>query len=69
MRFQVDSGFDDFYAFGFEEFFLERGVGLADQDFAAFANYAMPGDAFSGGGGGHGAACAASAAGKAQSFR
>jgi len=66
MLLQVDTGFDDRYAFAFEELFLEGGVGLADQDFAAFAEDAMPRDAFPGGGGGHGAACAACSAAEAQ---
>jgi len=30
MALQVDARFDDLHAFGFEEFFLERAVGLAD---------------------------------------
>ena len=66
MTFQVDAGFRDFYAFTFEELALERGVGLADEDFAALTNDAMPGDAFSRRSGGHGAACAARAAREAQ---
>ena len=66
MRSQVDAGFDDFDAFGFEEFFLERGIGLADEDFAALADDAMPGDTLSGGSGGHGASGGACATGQAQ---
>ncbi len=69
MGFQVDAGFDDFYAFGFEELFLQRGVRLADEDFAAFANDAVPGNAFSGRSCGHGAAGAARATVEAQGFR
>ena len=68
MLFQVDPGFDHCYAFAFEEFFLEGGVGLADKDFAAFAEHAMPGDAFAGGCGGHGAACGASPAAEPQNL-
>jgi len=59
---QVDAEFDHAYAFTFEEFFLEGGVGFADQDFAPFAEDSVPGDAFPGGRGGHGAACAAGSA-------
>ena len=62
MLFQIDPGFDYRYAFAFEEFLLEGSVGFADQDFAAFAEDSVPGDAFPGGRGGHGAACAAGSA-------
>ncbi len=65
---QVDAGLGDFDAFGFEEFFLEGGVGLADEDFAALADHAMPGNAFSRGSGGHGTPGAACAAAQAQGF-
>ena len=68
MALQVDSGFDDRYAFAFEELFLEGGVGLADEDFAAFAEHAMPGNAFAGGCGGHGTARGASPATEAQNL-
>src|SRR5438445_2620155 len=47
VRFKVHAGFGDFYAFGFKELFLQRGVGLADEDFAAFTDNAMPGNALS----------------------
>jgi hypothetical protein len=46
MLFQVDPRFDYRYAFTFEEFFLKGGVGFADQDFAAFTEDSVPGDAF-----------------------
>ena len=46
MLFQVDPRFDYRDAFAFEELFLEGGVGLANQDFAAFAEDSVPGDAF-----------------------
>ena len=46
MFFYVDAGFDDGNAFGFEELFLEGGVGLANEDFAVGAEDAVPGDAF-----------------------
>jgi hypothetical protein len=56
MLFYVDAGFDDRNAFGLEKFFLQGGVGFADQDFAVGAKDAMPGDALSGRCGTHGAA-------------
>jgi hypothetical protein len=59
MALQVHAGFDDLDAFTLEELFLERGVWFANEEFAAFAENAMPGNAFSGRSGGHGAACAA----------
>src|SRR5437667_11545994 len=64
MAFQVNAGLDDGDAFAFEEFSLQRSVRLANEDFAAFAEDAMPGDAFSGRGRGHGATRAARATGK-----
>jgi len=66
MFFDVDAGFDDGDAFGFEKLFLEGGVGLADEDFALGAEDAMPGDAFAARSGCHGAASSARAAGKSQ---
>jgi hypothetical protein len=66
MLFQIDLTLDYRYAFAFEESFLQRGVRLADKDFAAFAENAMPGDAFAGGRGSHGAPRGASAAAEAQ---
>ncbi len=68
MIFQIDAGFGDFDAFGFKEFFLERGVRLADEDFAALTDHAMPGNAFSRGSGGHGAPGAACSTAQAQNF-
>ena len=68
MAFQVHAGLDDGYTFAFEEFSLQGSVRLADEDFAAFAEDAMPGDAFSGRSCGHGASSAARAAGKTQGF-
>jgi len=68
MLFYVDSGFDDRNAFGFEEFFLEGGIGFADQDFAVCAEDAVPGDALSRRGGAHGAAGGARAASETQGF-
>jgi len=68
MSSEIDAGFGDFDAFGFEELFLQRGVWLADEDFAALADHAVPRNAFSGGSGGHGASGAASAAAQAQGF-
>src|SRR5205809_2810088 len=66
---QVHARLNDFDAFAFEEFSLEGGVRLANEDFAALADDAMPGNAFAGRSGGHGASSAARAARKAQCFR
>src|SRR6266404_5497657 len=66
---QVHTRLNDFDAFAFEEFSLEGSVRLANEDFAALADDAMPGNAFSGGCGSHSASCAARAAGEAQGFR
>ena len=68
MSFEIDAGFGDFDTFGFEEFFLERGVRFTDEDFAAFADHAVPRNAFAGGSGGHGSPSAARAAAQAQGF-
>ena len=68
MSLEIDARFDDFYAFGFEELFLERGVGFTDEDFAALANDAMPGNALSRWCGGHSASGGARATREAQSF-
>src|SRR6267154_6290921 len=65
---QVHTRLNDFDAFAFEEFSLEGSVRLANEDFAALADDAMPGNAFAGRSGGHGASCAARAARKAQCF-
>jgi hypothetical protein len=65
---QVDAGFDDLDAFGFQELFLQRGVGFADQDFAAFAHHAMPRNAFSGGRRSHGSPGAARSTREAQNL-
>src|SRR5467141_2766541 len=66
---QVHTRLNDFDAFAFEEFSLEGSVRLANEDFAAIADDAMPGNAFSGGCGCHSASFAARAAGEAQGFR
>ncbi len=68
MSFEIDAGFGDFDAFRFEEFFLERGVRFTDEDFAALADHAVPGNAFSGRSCGHGAPGAACATAQAQGF-
>jgi hypothetical protein len=62
MALKIHAGFDDLNAFAFEELLLKRGVWFADEEFAAFAENAMPRNAFSGRSGGHGSACAARAA-------
>jgi len=67
MLFEIDAGFDDLNAFGFEELFLEGGVRFTGQDFAVGAEDAVPRDGFAPGSGAHGTACRASAAGQTQS--
>src|SRR5258706_14072185 len=69
VAFQVHTRLNDFDAFAFEEFSLEGSVRLADEDFAALADNAMPGNAFAGRSGGHGASCGARAAWEAQGLR
>ena len=66
MALEVEARFGDFHAFGLEEFALQRGVRLADEDFAAVTDDAMPRDAFSRRGSRHGTASAASATAQAQ---
>ncbi len=66
MASQIEAGFHHMHTFAFEEFFLQRGVRLADKDFSLLANNAVPGDSFSGGGCGHGAPGAACAAAETQ---
>ena len=68
MFFDVDAGFDNGNAFGFEELSLEGGVGFADEDFAVGAEDAVPGDALALRSGAHGAAGGAGAAGETQGF-
>ena len=43
----VHAHFDDFDAFGFEEFSLQRRVRFGDENLSAFADNAMPGNASS----------------------
>lgn len=62
MFLEVDAGFDDGDSFGFEEFFLQRGVRFADEDFAVGAEDAVPGDASALRSSAHGAAGGARAA-------
>ncbi len=68
MLLKIDAKLDDWHSFAFKKFFLQRGVRLADEDFAVGAEDAMPGDAFAARSGAHGAACGAGAAAKVQSF-
>src|ERR1700730_6250270 len=68
MTLQVDARFENCDAFALQEFFLEGGVGLANEDLAAFADYAMAGDTLAGRGGGHGSAGAAGSTREAQNF-
>src|SRR5467141_551961 len=69
VAFQVHARLSDFDAFAFEEFSLQGSVRLADEDFAALTDDAMPGNAFSGRSRGHGASGAARAARETQGFR
>ena len=65
---EVYSRLDDGNAFALQKFFLEGSVRLANENLAAFANHAVPRDAFSGGCGSHGSTCSTGAAGQAKSF-
>ena len=62
MFFEIDAGFDDLNALGFEKLFLQGCVGLADEDLAVGAENAVPGNPFAPRSGTHGAARRASAA-------
>ncbi len=66
MFLEVDAGFEDGNSFGFEEFFLQRGVRLADEDFAVGTEDAVPRDSFALRSCAHGAASRPSAAGQTQ---
>lgn len=66
MALQIDARFSELDPFTFKKFSLQRGVRFANQNFAAFAENAMPGNASSGRGGGHRASSGARAAGQAQ---
>ena len=68
MFFYVDAGFDDWNAFGFEELFLQGGVGFADQDFAVGAKDTVPWYAFALWSGAHGATGGSRSTGEAQGF-
>ena len=68
MAFQVDTKFDDGYAFAFKELLLEQSMWPANEDFPAIANHAVPRNAFSRRGGGHGASSRARSARQAQSL-
>src|SRR5260370_36979113 len=57
VAFQVHTRLNDFDAFAFEEFSLEGSVRLADENFSALADNAMPGNTFSGRSGGQWAFC------------
>ena len=46
MFLEVDAGFEDGNSFGFEEFFLQRGVRFADEDFAVGTEDTVPRDSF-----------------------
>lgn len=68
MVLEIDARFEHIHAFGFEELFLEGGVGLADQNLAILTHDAMPRDAFARWRRGHGTPGATCSAAKAQSF-
>jgi hypothetical protein len=68
MAFQVNARLDDGDAFAFEELFLQGGIRLADEDFAALSNDAMPGNSSSRRSRGHGAPGAARAPRQTQSL-
>jgi len=68
VAFQVYARLDDCDALAFEEFSLQGSVRLANEDFAALTDDAMPGDALSRGSGSHSAASGTRAARKAQGF-
>jgi hypothetical protein len=55
VQFHVHAALRDLNAFGFEEFALERGIRLADEDSAPSAENAMPGYPFAAGSGAHSA--------------
>ena len=69
MLFHVDAEFGHLHAFGFEQFPLQGSVGLANQEFAAVTDNAMPGHAFSGRRGSHSVARGARAAAQFDRFR
>src|SRR5260370_18906447 len=69
VAFQVHARLSDFDAFAFEEFSLQGSVRLADEDFAALTDDAMPGNAFAGRSGGQGPCGAVRAAGAGPGFR
>jgi hypothetical protein len=64
---EVDPGFDDRDPFALEKFFLQGSVRLTNEDFAAFSDYAVPGDALAGRRRGHRAASTACASAETQS--
>lgn len=68
MEFHIDAKFQQFHALGFKQLALQRGVRFANQQFAARAHYAMPGDAFPRRRSGHRSACGSRATREAQSF-
>jgi hypothetical protein len=66
MEFQVDAALGHGDAFRFKEFALQAGVGFAEEEFAAGAQYAMPRYAFTGRCCRHGMTGSAGAATEAQ---
>ncbi len=62
MEFQLHARFKQFHALRLKQFTLQRGVGLANQQFTAGANHAVPRNAFSRGCCCHRSACGSCAA-------
>jgi hypothetical protein len=68
MTAEVDARLDHRHAFAFEEFSLQGGVRLTDEELSARAQNAMPGNAFARRRGRHGAPRGSRSARKAQGF-
>jgi hypothetical protein len=68
MFFHVHARFAECDAFRFQEFALQTGIRLTDQQFTAIANHAMPGNAFPGGACRHGPAGTARSTPQAKGF-
>ena len=66
MAFEIDARFDNRHPFAFEEFFLKRSVGFADEDSPAFAHDSVPRNALPGWTGRHCASSGARATAQAQ---
>ena len=60
------AGFQDSDTLALQEFALQGGMGFADQEFTACADYSVPRNAFSGRGRRHRSACGSRSASQAQ---